>query len=220
MIESTAFFDLTQYEWFNSDEPIANRRFTCGYCSRDVASTKGLALIKRSTMGQQNPSLESDRVTVGGSYICPNCKGATFILPDGEYFPSPALGEPVESVPDEMNALYEEARRCTSQHCYTATVLLCRKMLMSIAVENGAAERLSFAAYVDYLVNKNHVPIKWRPWVDHIRSKGNEANHEIALMEEIDARNLLTLTGMLLKIIYEVPAIYQPSTSNPSPSSS
>jgi len=32
-----------------------------------------------------------------------------------------------------LNSLYEEARRCTSQNCFTAAVLLCRKMLMNIA---------------------------------------------------------------------------------------
>jgi hypothetical protein len=41
-----------------------------------------------------------------------------------------------------LNQLYEEARRCTGQGCFTAAVLLCRKMLMNIAVEQGAAEGL------------------------------------------------------------------------------
>jgi hypothetical protein len=218
MIESTAFFDLTQYEWFNLDEPIANRKFTCSYCSRDVATTKGCALVKRSAMNQQNPSLENDRVTVGGSYVCPNCKGATFILPDGKCFPAPTLGEPVKSVPDDLYMLYEEARRCTGQKCYTAAVLLCRKMLMNIAVAKGAGEKLSFVSYVDYLATERHIPSDWKTWVDYIRKKGNEATHEIALMEESDTENLLMLTGMLLKIIYEVPTIYQSSiSSQPSP---
>ncbi len=35
--------------------------------------------------------------------------------------------------------------------------------------------------------------------------KGNEATHEITLMEEKDATELLTFTEMLLKIIYEFP---------------
>jgi hypothetical protein len=205
-------FDLAQYEWSNGNR-IAKRDFVCGYCSRHIASDRGLALVKNSRL--ENADVEDIKAVLGGSYICPNCKGATFVIPDSRHFPSPVLGEPVNSVPSEMNALYEEARRCISQNCYTATALLCRKMLMNIAVENGAKEGLGFVTYVDYLVEENHISPKWKPWVDHIRKRGNVANHQIALTGESDARDLLRLTSMLLKILYEVPNIYQP----PSPSS-
>jgi hypothetical protein len=42
--------------------------------------------------------------------------------------------------------------------------------------------------------------------VDHIRKKGNEANHEIALMTRVDAEELLSFSEMLLKFIYEFPS--------------
>jgi len=42
--------------------------------------------------------------------------------------------------------------------------------------------------------------------VDHIRKKGNEANHEIILMDKKDAENLITFIEMLLKVIYDFPA--------------
>ena len=94
---------------------------------------------------------------------------------------SPALGNPVQHVPDSLNALYEEARRCTGQGCYTGAVLLCRKMLMNIAVEQEAKEGLNFIEYVNFLSEKGYVPPNGKHWVDHIRKKGNEATHEIAL---------------------------------------
>jgi len=43
-------------------------------------------------------------------------------------------------------------------------------------------------------------------WVDHIRKKGNEANHEIIIVEKDDATELLSFVEMLLKVIYEFPA--------------
>jgi hypothetical protein len=108
-------------------------------------------------------------------------------------------------VPEALSTLYEEARRCTAQNCFTAAVLVCRKMLMNIAVEQGAAEGLKFIEYVVYLSDKGYVPPNGKYWVDHIRKKGNEATHEIALMEEADAQELLSFLEMLLRFIYEFP---------------
>ncbi len=52
---------------------------------------------------------------------------------------------------------------------------------------------------------KGYVPPNGRGWVDHIRKKGNEANHEIRLMTKIDAEELVSFAEMLLKFIYEFP---------------
>ena len=88
--------------------------------------------------------------------------------------------------------------------------MLCRKMLMNIAVTEGADEGLKFIEYIDYLSNLGFIPPKGRHWVDHIRKKGNEATHEIALMQEQDAKDLIVFTEMLLKFIYEFPSLVTP----------
>ncbi|GAE92941.1 hypothetical protein JCM21714_1967 [Gracilibacillus boraciitolerans JCM 21714] len=41
--------------------------------------------------------------------------------------------------------------------------------------------------------------------MDHIRKKGNEANHELPDMQEDDAEELLKFTEMLLRFVYELP---------------
>jgi hypothetical protein len=46
--------------------------------------------------------------------------------------------------------------------------------------------------------------------VDHIRKKGNEANHEIAIMSRTDAEELISFIEMLLKFMYEFPARIPP----------
>lgn len=76
---------------------------------------------------------------------------------------------------------------------------------MNIAVAQGAEEGKSFISYVDYLASQGYVPPNGRGWVDHIRKKGNEANHEIVLMKKEDAEELILFTEMLLKFIYEFP---------------
>jgi hypothetical protein len=61
-------------------------------------------------------------------------------------------------------------------------------------------------AYVEHLAASGYVPPHGKGWVDHIRKKGNEANHEIVLMEKDDAQELISFVEMLLKFIYEFPS--------------
>ena len=80
-------------------------------------------------------------------------------------------------------------------------------MLMNIAVQEKAAEGLKFIEYVEYLAKNGFVPPNRKHWVDHIRKKGNEATHEIAVMSEADAKDLLGFVEMLLRFIYEFPKL-------------
>lgn len=77
---------------------------------------------------------------------------------------------------------------------------------MNVAVAQGAKANQPFMAYVEYLASNGYVPPKGRGWVDHIRKKGNEATHEIALMTKPDAEELISFVEMLLKFIYEFPS--------------
>jgi hypothetical protein len=77
---------------------------------------------------------------------------------------------------------------------------------MHIAVAKGADEGKKFIEYVEYLSAKGYVPPDAKSWVDHIRTKGNEANHEIVIMSEEAAKDLIAFVEMLLKLVYEFPA--------------
>ena len=83
---------------------------------------------------------------------------------------------------------------------------------MHIAVDKGAGEGLSFFKYVEYLDNNHYIPPNGKAWVDHVRTKGNEANHEIVIMQEDAASKLLVFVEMLLKLIYEFPELLNPIT--------
>ena len=76
---------------------------------------------------------------------------------------------------------------------------------MNIAVAQGAKPGETFVSYVEYLAAKGYVPPNGQGWVDHIRKKGNEANHEITLMSKTDADELILFIEMLLKFMYEFP---------------
>jgi hypothetical protein len=77
---------------------------------------------------------------------------------------------------------------------------------MHIAVAKGAKVGESFTGYVDFLATNNYVPPDAKDWVDHIRKKGNEANHEIVIVKREDAEELLEFVEMLLTVIYVFPA--------------
>lgn len=196
------FFEEGTANWYKLQD-LPNRTFDCGYCDTRVSSVKGYKLGRGGDGAGE---------LTGAVYICPNCGGPVFFAPEGDQRPLPAFGHPVQNVPDDLNALYEEARRCTRERGYTASALLCRKMLMNIAVSQGAKEGLRFIEYVDFLADQGYVPPNGKHWVEHIRQKGNEAAHEIALMTESDAKELITFVEMLLKFIYEFPSMIPPTS--------
>src|SRR6056297_29912 len=169
---------------------IAPQSFRCGYCGNVVASASGYFYDGRK-----------DRI-----HICPHCEQPTFLKPNVQV-PEVVPGNEVEHLPNDVAQLYKEARNCVSVSAYTASVLACRKLLMNIAVSQGAEEGKNFLYYVEYLANNGYVPPNGRRWVDHIRKKGNEATHEIVVMTKDNAVELISFAEMLLKFIFEVPAI-------------
>ena len=184
---------LIRWEHVNT---IESDSFICGYCGKSVASEKGWVGIRKDT-GVHEATI----------FVCPYCTKPTFFDIGGTQIPGAKFGNEVDDIDnDAVKQLYDEARSCTSKNAFTASVLCCRKLLMHIAVSKGAGEDKNFIEYVEYLSQKNFIPPDAKDWVDHIRSKGNEANHEIVIMEKEDATDLIVFMEMLLKLIFEFPA--------------
>ena len=166
------------------------KQFRCGHCGFTVASDKGY------------PWQNSLRKLL----ICPNCDRPAYFEEGLGQIPGQAPGNEVAHLPQNLEKLYREARLCCSVSAYTASVLASRKLLMNISVQQGAKEGLKFIEYVEYLATKGYIPPNGKGWVDHIRKKGNEATHEIALMDSGDAEELIAFSEMLLKFVYEFPS--------------
>lgn len=185
------------YIWQNSSQ-IQSQHYRCGYCGRDAAP---------SQMYFADSVLPNVRVYI---YVCPACTKPTFIDRDGRQTPPVRLGNDVGGISQEdVAALYKEARDCTSVGSYTAAVMVCRKILMNLAVQYGASAGKTFEYYVDYLSDKGFVPPQGKQWVDAIRKRGNDANHEIALRVEQDADIVLHFTEALLRFNFELPSKLQ-----------
>ena len=189
--------NLRAFGWRGRQE-VAPFSYTCGHCGNVVSSEKGYKL------GHHQDGSGSQ---VGCLYICPHCGCPTYQDQSGGLVPDAPFGSSVADVPEDITSLYEEARRCTSNGSYTACVLLCRKLLMHIGVEKEAEENKPFLYYVGYLADQGYVPPNGKHWVDHIRRKGNEANHDIRVMNRDDVKELLVFLEMLLKFIYEFPSM-------------
>lgn len=180
---------------------IYTETFTCGYCGREVASNVG---IVSQYQYQPSTSRPAETRTAAGLLICPRCNYPT-VFYGGSQFPDELPGKPIENLPEGVSELYDEARKSVSATAYTAAVLCCRKLLMHIGVERGAATDLKFVQYVNHLYDNHHIPPDAHGWVSYIKQKGNEANHQIVISSKGEAKGLLFLVEMLLKIIYELP---------------
>ncbi|MEX0983670.1 MAG: DUF4145 domain-containing protein [Actinomycetota bacterium] len=139
----------------------------------------------------------------------------TLFIRNVKQFPGVAPGGGIEGVPQAVGEAYEEARDAMAAGSNTASVLMSRKLLMNIAVAQGADEGKTFVEYVEHLAKDGYVPPNGKGWVDHIRSKGNEATHEVKIMSAEDAKELITFTEMLLRFIYEFPTRVPAPPSTP-----
>ena len=183
--------------WRGTESSMHQQSWTCGYCGKSVGGNVG---YRREDINDKTKAI----------YICPYCENPTAFIANefgsiGQY-PGSIIGTGVNGLPETVAALYEEIRRCVQYHAFTSAVLASRKLLMHIAVEQGASENMKFIEYVEYLEEIHYIPPNGGEWVDEIRKRGNEATHEIVIMAEDDAIQLLDFCEMLLKFIYEFPS--------------
>ncbi len=182
---------------------VEGLNYTCGHCGSTIASEVGWVNPRpdeRWVVGRRTIKLW-DYIR-----ICHMCDRPTFFSALGEQMPAPLPGDTIGRLPSDVAAVYDEARKAFQAGAFTACVLTCRKLIMHVAVEKGAADGSNFKLCVDHLETKNFIPPNAKPLVDHIRTRGNEANHEIVLMAPDDAELLVEVSAMVLRYVYEVSA--------------
>jgi Domain of unknown function (DUF4145) len=194
---------MPSWSWANIGN-IESQSYMCWSCGQPLASDKGWQANDPNT-GQPEAYI----------CICHRCKKPTLVELSGKQTPGVQFGNPVKDISDtRVSSLYDEARIATGVGAYTAAVLACRKLLMHIAVSKGAQAGDSFLKYVEYLAANHFIPPDAKDWVDHIRQKGNEANHEINIMAKDDAEELIVFSEMLLKLVFEFPAAIKRKTGS------
>jgi hypothetical protein len=95
---------------------------------------------------------------------------------------------------------------CATVGAYTAAEVMCRKILMHVAVDQAASgPGKTFVQYIDDLDGAGFIPRGLKPKIDEIRQRGNVANHELPASTDEDARKTLAVTRHLLVSMYELP---------------
>lgn len=181
-------------EWKDSRLSSGNS-YICGYCGVYVSPNSVYTCRQDEHWGSS---------IIARILICSSCNRPTYKT-DITQVPGAVQARTINNLPEQVSVLYGEAIACISVNAYTSAVLAFRKLLMNIAVHEGAEENLKFIQYVDYLNTNNFIPPRSKGWVDSIRQKGNIATHEINPMSLGDAEELLKLTEVLLIYIYEFP---------------
>jgi len=209
-----------RFTW-NFPDLRERHRYKCAWCGHLVSSQLGLSASGNYL--REFHALTGFQVSTQAHIaVCPDCTRPTYFEVDTReegvsvQLPDAPLGLTVQHLPSEIAALYDEARHCTTVSAFTSAVLLTRKILLHVAVKEGAPQNSSFLQAVNYLDEHHYIPRNGKGWVDRIRRLGNEANHEIVLMTREQAEEALTFTGWLLTLTYQLPgSLPPPAPSTP-----
>lgn len=136
-------------------------------------------------------------------YICPHCQAPLIVDYSDKRYPHTIQGKSIKKLPKDVAHCYDEARLALSVGAYTAAVMMFRKILMNLAVDEGAEEGDSFSNYVAYLCDNGFVHKKQHLQANSLKRLGNDANHKIESRTEDEAKEMLKFVELLLLNNYE-----------------
>ncbi|MFC1810731.1 DUF4145 domain-containing protein [Patescibacteria group bacterium] len=170
--------------------PDSWTKLTCGHCNTQISGAVVCGLYEQASNVRW--------------ILCPNCNDGSVLARDRNLYPGVVFGPNIVGLPKDIKAAYDEARKCMSVNSYTACELLCRKILMHIAVEKGAKEGDSFSNYIDFIENKGFITPPMKKWVTLIKKHGNKSTHKLETPEKERAESTIMFTAELLRLIYEM----------------
>ena len=156
-------------------EPDGQHTYTCAHCN---VMTSGL-VAARYSHGHTVIWL-----------ICTSC-GHGSVYNNGILYPSSKFGPAIDGLQEEVLKAYEEARICFSVNAFTASELICRKILMHVAVDKGAkeneepVEKGNFCTgkknqiQACYRSNSSRGPHRWRLLHVHVAQAGEKRSSQI-----------------------------------------
>lgn len=172
---------------------IESKKFICWNCGQKIASDVGYRSRMRNSDYTGNMAI----------YICHHCNSPIVFDSYKNSVYNVIPGRCIQKLPSELENIYNEARSCLSVKAYTACVMLLRKILMNLAVVNGAKEGAKFAEYVEFLCKNGFVHRKQTKQADIVRKMGNEANHQIENKTKDEAEQIFRFVEFVLLNNYE-----------------
>ena len=160
------------------------------------------ATVSSGNPGKPNGALEFLR--------CVSCRRG-MVSNVGVISPGASPLAEVDGCPADVEAAWTEVRSDLSVGAATSAVMMCRKLLFHIAVEQGLPAvdakgwAPSFEACLAKLRATGILTPLMEPWVQHIKEVGNKANHDLSVISAEDAQRVATFTRQLLVTTYEMP---------------
>ncbi len=126
----------------------------------------------------------------------------------GIVYPTAPAGSAVAHLPGDVEGAWREVRTSHAVGAYTASEVMCRKILMHMAVDvAGSSPGKKFFEYVNDLAAAGYVTPGMDVVVDKVRDRGNIANHELPASTEQDSLTTMAITEHLLRTVYELPGL-------------
>ena len=95
------------------------------------------------------------------------------------------------AAPEPIRIALEEAIVCFKVKAYTASAIMCRKVLEGIRSEYGIKER-TLSASLNTMKEREFIDIRLFQWSDALKSAGNEAAHDVNIrIEKDDAQDIV-----------------------------
>ncbi|TFD71899.1 DUF4145 domain-containing protein [Cryobacterium sp. Hb1] len=185
---------------------------TATHSRYDRTDSEALALSGCAQCGGTQMIVLAHTDTGQAWYRCGNC-GLGQVNNFGSVSPAIAPLSNPQGVTGSELSIWAEVRRCLAVAAPTAAVMLCRKLLFHIAVDNGLPAKNdkdrapTYTEAVKSLEDAEVITKKMRPWVDRIKDVGNDANHEIAPVTMESALDVARFTEQVLRLAYEMDAL-------------
>lgn len=136
------------------------------------------------------------------------CDDGSVRTASGAVYPTAPAGSNVGGLPEDVAGAWREARTAHAVAAYTASEIMCRKILMHVAVDVAQVPAgKKFAEYVNDLEDGGYLTTGLKGVVDQVRQRGNVANHELPASTEQDSLATMAIVEYLLKGIYELPGL-------------
>ncbi|MEU7851342.1 DUF4145 domain-containing protein [Micromonospora parva] len=117
-------------------------------------------------------------------------------------FAYPARRQLSLDVPKELRREFEEARTCFDAKAYTATVVMVRRTLEGIGVDNNITER-PLARQIEKMKTEGLIDQSIAEWADSLRALGNQGAHYTGRqVSREDANDAVDFAEALLDHIY------------------
>jgi Domain of unknown function (DUF4145) len=191
--------------------PIPTFPITCGNCGNRVGA-EVVHLIGHTEAALQSSQFRISQVMNAPMWLlCPSCGEPSVRTSNAKgrgpiVYPGALPSQDVPHMPADVAAAWQEARLAHGVGAYTAAEIMCRKILMHIAVDvAGSPPGKTFVEYVNHLESQGYILVGLKPVVDQVRARGNKANHELPASTEQESLTTLKITEHLLAGIYDLP---------------